>query len=140
MNFKGAKSKQYLFLAVMIVVIMIAYFLRSPIYFRQTSPDKEIAEYEQNGKKYMIEKVFQEGSGQYTVFTILRLEGTLEPVKIGEFVTCGRYKVQDNRIFFFEPRGFKCGLLTSWWDDMTNPKTSVLEFKPDSENIYRISQ
>lgn len=137
MNFAGAKAKQYLFLAAMLVIVAVVYYLKPPLQFQTVGPNKEVADYSLHDRKFIIEKELQDGSGQYTIYTIKRIVEGKEPRVVGEFTTCGRYRIQNTRIFFYEPKEFHCRWLTSWMDDFFSPKISAIEFTATQENIYR---
>jgi hypothetical protein len=114
--------------------IIFYWIFGEPLFFRKHGKH-EIAEFSRNNRTYFIEKhVDDSGSGQYTIYTLSKVENN-RTIKIEEFTTCGRIKLESNRIIFFRPELYHCGLLTAPLNDIFNPNTSILEFTQDGERL-----
>lgn len=105
-------------LPAVIALISAYYWLFGEPLFFTTQGDRQYATFQRNGKSYQLSRFESDGSGNYTHYTLSTLDQNNQPVE-QEFTTCGRFKLQSDRILFVEPYEFHCGLLTTPFNELT---------------------
>lgn len=133
------KNKGLSIIFVSMVFVLFVVFVRSPsnnFQFQPMTQNKESAEFSERGRNYIIEKYDSEGSGQYVLYTVYRIDERKKLFEIAQFTTCGHMKKSGLKLFFYEPAGFHCGLF-SIFKDIFYPTVSTLEFLESEDKVIR---
>jgi hypothetical protein len=107
------KYKKPIILAIASLAALPAYywFFGEPLSFRAEG-DRQVATFERKGQSYSLSRFESPGSGSYILYTLSTLDKNNQRMA-KEFTTCGKFKLEAERILFFEPYQFHCGILTT---------------------------
>jgi hypothetical protein len=122
------KSKRTV-VAIAILSLFPAYYwlFGQPLFFR-IEGDRQVATFERQGKHYTLSKFESDGSGNYTLYTLSTLDKNHQRSE-QEFTTCGKFKLEADRILFIEPYQFHCGILFTPINELMGKSTvQVVKF------------
>jgi hypothetical protein len=98
-----------------------------PIFFRSEG-GRRIATFERKGKHYTLSKFESSGSGNYTFYTLSILDRNHQRIE-QEFITCGTFKLEADRILFVGPYQYHCGILLTPINELSGKSTvQVVKF------------
>jgi hypothetical protein len=124
---KLSRYKKFIILAIAPLVFIYGYYwlFGEPLFFKDDGDPcgiceaaRQSATFERKGRVYLLSRVNSPGSGNYTLYTLSAKDEKGQKIQ-EEFSTCGKFKLEADRILFFEPREFHCGFLLTPIDELT---------------------